>query len=199
MADVRQPYYVSFTHDRIRHRVDHSRSQPGPPDGSANRGGFTRVRSKARLEFVWEQGPIGADGQVPVFAMSVNVRFRLTDFLVAISSDFAVGSCAYRVTRRHEFDAHIRDPIRIFHSYRDILVRRLSVIAIPTEQTPVRVASDQVDARQEAWERPVVAVIRQTRGELAHALRQARDRHDSAASYRLVYRQCTDAEWATGQ
>ncbi len=199
MARAREPYYVSFVHDRIPQHIDHSRVRPGPPGGAANRAGYTSVTSKARLTFAWDTGPARADGHVALFARSVNVYFRLTDFLVAITSDYAVGSCAYRATRRHELQAHIYDPIRIFHSYRDVLVQRLNHIAFPTQRAPLLVSPDQAQQRQTELEHRIVAVIGQTRQELARDLRQARDRHDSPASYRLVHQQCTAAQWASGR
>lgn len=199
MATATAPYYVSFTHDAIPQRVDHSRARPGPAGGTANLAGYTSVTSKARLVFAWDTSPARADGRIPFFARSVNVYFRMTDFVVAISSNYTAASCAYRVTRRHEFDAHIYDPIRIFHSYRDILVRRLNAVAVPTRSRPQVVAPNQVEARQGEIEQRVVTVIGRTRQELARELRQARDRHDAAGSYRLVYRQCTAAEWASGR
>ena len=199
MADAKRPFYVSFTHDRIPQRVDHSRSHPGPPGRRANRAGYTSVTSRARLTVAWDAGPMGTDGRVPIFALSVNVYFRLTDFLIAISSDFAVRSCAYRATHRHELEAHIYDPIRIFHSYRDVLIRRLNVLPVPTREAPLRIASSQVASKQAEVEGRIVGAIGQTRRELVRDLKQARDRHDSPASYRLVYRQCTDAQWASGR
>lgn len=199
MAEPKKPFYVSFTHDRIPQRVDHSRSQPGPSGSAANRAGYTSVTSKARLTIAWDAGSSGADGRVPIYARSVNVYFRLADFVIAISSDFARRSCAYQATLRHELDAHIYDPIRIFHSYRDVLIRRLNAIAVPTQQTPLRVAANQVEFNQAMLERQIVGAIGQTRRELARDLRQARDRHDNAQSYRLVHNQCADAQWANGR
>jgi hypothetical protein len=129
----------------------------------------------------------------------VNVYFRLTDFVVAISSGFALRSCAYEATRRHEFEAHLYDPIRIFHSYREVLIQRLNAVSVPTREAPLHVPSSQVQARQEEVERRVVAVIGQTRRELARDLSEARDRQDSPESYRLAHNQCTDAQWASGR
>lgn len=194
------PYYVSFTHDHIPRRIDHSRSHPGPSGGAANRAGHTSVTSRARLTIAWDDGPVGADGRFPLFAQSANVYFRLTDFLISITSDLAAGSCAYQATLRHELDAHIYDPIRIFHSYRDVLIRRLGAIIVPTRAAPLVVAStSEAASRQEELERRIVGVIGQTRRELARDLEQARDRHDSTASYRTVHNQCTDAQWASGR
>ena len=113
MTVARKPYYVSFIHDEIPRTIDHTRSQPGPPGGGSDRAGYTSVTSKARLVIAWDTGASGNDRLVPIFARSVNVYFLLTDFLIAISSDYARRSCAYRVTLQHELEAHIYDPIRI--------------------------------------------------------------------------------------
>jgi len=200
MAEAKKPFYVSFTHDHIPQRIDHSRSQHGPPGGAANRAGYTSVTSKARLTLAWDDGPAGADGRLPIFAQSVNVYFRLTDFLVAITSDFVARSCAYQVTLRHKLEAHIYDPIYLFHSSRDVLIRRLNAIVVPTREAPLRVASiAEATTRQAEVERQIVNAIGQTRRELVRDLQQARDRHDSAASYRLVYNQCTDTQWVSGR
>lgn len=200
MAEAKRPFYVSFSHDQIPQRVDHSRSRPGPAGGAANRAGYTSVTSKARLTIAWDDGPRGSDGRLPLFARSVNIYFRLTDFVVAISSDFVARSCAYQATLRHELQAHIYDPIRIFHSYRDVLIRRLNAIPVPTADAPIRVGSaTEFEAQQARVERQIVDAIGQTRRELVRDLRQARDRHDSSASYRLVHNQCTDTQWVTGR
>lgn len=204
MAEAKKPFYVSFTHDRIPQQVDHSRSSPGPAGGAVSRAGYTSIRSDQRLTTIWDNGSTGADGRVPIFAQSINIYFWLTDFLVSITSDFAVHSCAYQATHRHELEAHIYDPIRIFHSYRDILVRRINVIAVPTREVPLRVvsgqtASSQIASRQAEVDRQVINAISLTRREIARDLRQASAHHDNAVSYRLVYNQCTDAQWVSGR
>ena len=200
MPEARSPFYVSFIHDQIPRKIDHSSSHPGPPGGSANRVGYTSVRSRARLTVAWDNLPTGSDGRLLIFALSVNVYFRLTDFLIAVSSDFATRSCAYRVTLRHELEAHIHDPIRIFHSYRDLLIRRLNPIVVPTRQAPLRVAStDEAESRKDEVARPIILAIGRTRRELVQELRQARDHHDSPDSYRLVHNQCTDTQWSSGR
>lgn len=134
------------------------------------------------------------------YLLSFNVFFRLTDFLIGISSDFTARSCAYRATLRHELDAHIYDPIRIFHSYRDILVGRLNAIAVPTRQSALHVASvADGESRKAQIEERIKRVVGDTRRELLRDLMLARSRHDSGESYQVVYRQCTDAQWASGR
>ena len=195
MTRPNRPYYVSFTHDRIPTTVDQSQRNPGPTATGANRAGFTRVRSRARMTIPWDVVPTDTPNVVALYAMSVNVIFRLTDFMVAISSDYEPGSCAYRVTRHHEFEAHIYDPIRIFHSYRDILIGRLNRVAVPHSGSPLRVESTRVEATQDRIGGQVASVIRTTKAELRDALFAARDAHDTPESYRLVYEQCAPSDW----
>ena len=200
MTEPRPPFYVSFSHDRIPQTVDHSRANPGPPGGAANRAGHTSIRPKGRLSFAWDQSPVGPDGRIPIFAQWINVYFWLTDFAVAISSDFTERSCAYQTTLRHELQAHIYAPIRIFHSYRDILIQRLNAIVAPTRTAPFRAATiAEANARQAQIEAQVTAVVRQVRIDLTRDLQAARVEADDARHYRLVYRQCTDEEWASGR
>ena len=199
MSDAPHPYIVKFTHDTDLPKIDHSKEDPGPDDGKPKRAGYTSVLVKPRLSIVWGKGPKGADGRVPIYASAVYVTFRLTDYLIAITSDFTAGYCAYRVTRRHEIDAHIKDPIRIFHSYRKRMVARLSLIRIPTEKKPQRVHPDDVENKEKVWEDRIIAMMGRTRRDLKDHLKRARDRHDSPENYRLVYRQCSDKEWATGK
>jgi hypothetical protein len=178
--------------------VDHSQSSPGPSTSGADRAGFTRVRQRARVSFAWDNGPARADGMVPFFCRSANVFFWLDDFAVAISSDYPAGSCAYNVTRRHEFESHLYRPIKIFHSYRDRVIARLNAIVLPTQRAPTWVAPHGIAALQQALEQQVVQAVGAVRQELLQALRRDRDAEDSAASYRLVHNQCSAAEWARG-
>ena len=198
MGEPKKPFYVSFAHDPIPRQVDHSRGRPGPGGGTANRAGFTSVTSRPRLTLAWDTGTPGRNGSIPIFVQSANIYFRLTDFVIAISSDYAPGSCAYNATLRHELEAHIRDPIRIFHSYRDVLIRRINTLTIPTREAPLYLAPGRVSDGQAEIERQIVEAIGQTRADLVRALQQARSRHDSSASYRIVHAQCTDAQWAGG-
>jgi PEP-CTERM motif/CHRD domain len=199
VTEPKRSFFVSFMHDHVPSDVDHSRPRPGPAGGSANRAGYTAVTSKARLTLAWDNGPAGPDGRISLFLQSANVYFRLTDFLVAISSDFAARSCAYQTTLRHELEAHIYDPIHIFHSYRDVLIRRLNAIAAPTREAPLRVASTRAEGARAQVERPIVDAVGLTKRELVSKLKLNRDQHDSAASYRLVYSHCTDEQWLSGR
>jgi hypothetical protein len=157
------------------------------------------VTDKARLRLAWDSGPPGPDGRVPVFLQSANVYFRLTDFLIAISADFAARACAYQATLRHELDRHVYEPIHIFHSYREVLIRRLNAIAAPTASAPLRVVFSDLDAARARTERPIVAAVGLTKRELTRQLQLARDQADSPASYQLVYGQCTEEQWLSGR
>ena len=199
MTQMRAPFFVWFGADRVPADVDHSRSNPGPPGVAANRAGFTQVKSKQRLVLVADNSPRDAAGRVRFFYRSVNVYFALTDFTVAISSDFAEASCAYRTTREHEIDSHIRDPIRIFYDYRDVLVARLNRETFPTAQSPMEVPEASLAVTAQTFERTMVGIVGNAKRELLERLNDARARHDSPASYRLVYEQCTDRQWATGR
>jgi len=195
---MKKPFYISFTHERIPQTVNHSKSNPGPP-GETLRAGYTSFRQNARFVAVWDDGPISANGLIPIFARSFNIYFRLSDFLIEISSHYHVTSCAYQATLRHELEAHVFDPISIFHSYRNILIRRLNIIDVPTMESPLLVSPQLRATKQEEIEQLVVSVIGQTKREIANELRRASARHDRPSSYRLVYNQCSDAQWARGQ
>jgi hypothetical protein len=144
-------------------------------------------------------GPARADGLVPFYFQSINVRFTLTDFIVAISSDFAEGSCAFNATRRHEFESHLYRPIRIFHRFRDTLIERLNNVIVPTETNPRWVRPVEVEGVREALEDQVKAAVHEVYQNLRLALRADRDSEDDAAHYRLVHGQCTAREWSTGR
>jgi hypothetical protein len=199
MTQLRAPFFIWFGADRIPSDVDHSRSNPGPPGAAANRAGFTRVKSKQRLVLVADHTPPDAAGRVRFFYRSVNVYFALTDFAVAVSSDFAEASCAYRATRAHEIEAHIRDPIRIFYDYRDVLVARLNRETFPTADSPLDIPQANLAVTAQSFERTMVRIVGSAKRELLEGLNEARRRHDSPASYRLVYEECTDQQWATGR
>ena len=199
MSDDRHPYIVTFTHDRKLPTIDHSKEKPGPEGKPANRAGYTSVHVKPeQLRIDWVNEPKGADGRVAIYASAVHVNVRLTDYMIAITSNYKAGRCAYRATRRHEIDAHIKDPIRIFYRYRKTLVARLSLVKIPTTKNPERVHPDLVDDRQEVWAGWIKRMVQRTHNDIVDRLKRARDHHDSDENYRAVYAQCTPEEWRTG-
>ena len=187
------PYYVSFQHVWPP-AMHHSLSLPGPSGTGADRAGFTRVRVRKRVTIVWGHGPARADGKIPLFAHSVNVFFRLDPIEVFISSDYAVGSCPYRVTLRHEM-SHVRAFIRIFHSYRQTLIRRLNLISFPTESTPRWVNPGDLTALQTSLGAPVAQAVKDVASDLKAAMEADRNAKDSPSAYAAVYAQCPASEW----
>lgn len=201
MAAPRQPYYVSFQTDAIPTSVDHTSSNPGPSGTGANRAGFTSIHVSpgGGPQFAPYTGTPRADGMVPFYYQSINVRFSLSDFIVKISSDYPADSCAYNVTHRHEFDAHLYRPIRIFSGYRDVVIARLNGIVVPTESNPRWVRPAEVAALRDGLEQQVNEAVSIVYQNLRMALRTARDAEDDPAHYRLVYEQCSAAEWSRGR
>ena len=139
MLTPNKPYVVTFDHADVPDTPDHSSRSPGPdsaPGASADRAGYTKVTLKKKLAIDWDNGPARADGMVPFFSRAVAVAFSLDPIIVAVSSDYPVGSCPYRVTLKHEIEDHAQAYLKIFLSYRDKLVNRLNAIPFPTESAP---------------------------------------------------------------
>ncbi len=186
------PVYVSFTHDPPP-RVDHSTSNPGPAGTGADRAGHTGARVGKRMTISWDTGAPGPDGRVPLFARSVNVFYTL-GLTMAVSSDYAAGTCPYRVTLAHE-RFHVSAFIRIFRNSRNDLVRRLRAVPVPTETSPELVAPGHVEARQEQIGQALRQVILDHSQRLVGTMTADRQAKDSAAAYRAVYSQCPMSEW----
>jgi hypothetical protein len=136
---------------------------------------------------------------VPFYYRSINVRFSLSDFVVAVSSDYPHGSCAYNATKRHEYEAHLYRPIRIFLGYRDTLIAALNGIAMPTESAPRWVQPAGVAALRAGLEQQVNEAVYLVYQNLRMALHTARATEDAPEHYRLVYNQCSPAEWLRGR
>jgi len=65
MAEPIKPYYISFLTDKVPSQIDHTKSSPGPSGSRADRAGYTKIRSRARLTFAWDNGPArGWDGSL---------------------------------------------------------------------------------------------------------------------------------------
>jgi hypothetical protein len=195
MAVPNAPYFVHFSADPAASaRIDHSQSAPG---GAVHRAGRTSIdfRGKGGLTWQPETGARRGDGLVPFYFRSVNVYFRLTDYVVRITSDYAAGSCSFNATMRHEVDEHIVNPTRIMYGFRDQVVAALNAVRLPTENAPQWLRADQADAVEAGYIRQVGAVIQNYRNQVSAALRRAKDASDSAASYQQVYRQCPAEEW----
>jgi hypothetical protein len=194
MLAVNPPYFLSFAADPAPTAVDHTKRDPGPPDGK-RRAGYTRFVLDARITVKWEDGPTGADSMMPFFFESVNIHFFLKDFQVEISSDYRAGSCPYVVTREHEFESHVRRPTRIFYNSRDLMVARLNGIPLPTRQAPRRIAPGQGAAAETQFMSPVVVAVRDIKSQIKATLDQDRLQQDSPAAYRVVHARCPAAEW----
>lgn len=199
MAEPKKPFYVSFQTSRVPDSVDHTRSNPGPSTTGVDRAGYTSLKQRARVTFVWDNGQPRNDGMVPFFARSVNVFFWLDDFIVAVSSDYPAGSCAFNATRRHEFESHIYRPIKIFNSYRETLVTQLNAIQMPTEQVSLWLRPEAIASRQEQLESQVAQVVGSLKQQLVQALRTDRESQDSSQSYQVVYDTCSPQDWARGR
>ena len=198
MPDAPAPYFVHFSADPVPRTVDHSQAEPGPANGS-HRAGHTQVRVTPRMTVRWEDGGPGAGGRFALWVVSANIYFRLQDYVVAISSDYAVGSCAYRTTLGHELESHVRRPMRIFFSYRAEMLRLLRGAPLPTQASPVFVTRDDAEAEQERLVAPARAAVAQVRDLIGAALRADRNREDGAHAYSLVYNRCTPQQWADGR
>jgi hypothetical protein len=195
MATPIPPYFVHFSADPASSaRIDHSQSAPG---GLAHRAGHTSINFQGKGALTWqpETGATRADGSIPFWFRSVNVYFRLTDYVVQISSDYPQRSCAYSATLRHEVDEHIINPTRVMYGFRDQVVTALNAVMLPTIGAPRPIRADQVTTVEAEYIRRVGRVVQDFRTRVSAELRRAQAASDSPESYRLVYRQCPVEEW----
>jgi hypothetical protein len=197
MAEPRAPYVVTFTADPVPDHFLHSNPNPGPNGSLANRAGFTHVRLEGRglLSFQPALGVARRDGSVPFYDVNVTVLFRLTDFSVAISSNYPEGSCAYDATLQHELDAHIRAPIKILMSYRDPLIAQLNTIPLPTRHSPKWVHASEWEAVDGNFQGKVYQAVADIKAQVATDLNSDRDNQDSQDNYGKVYGKCPPAQW----
>jgi len=195
MANPNRPYFVHFLADPASSaQIDRSQAAPG---GRSHRAGHTSINFRGRGGLTWqpETGRPRPDGMVPFFFRSVNVYFRLTDYIIQITSAYGVGSCTYEATLRHEIEEHIVNPTRILYSFRDPLIRVLNAVRLPTEAAPRWLRPDQVEAAEAEYIRQVSRVVQEFRRRVSTALRQAQAASDAPARYQLIYRQCPVEEW----
>jgi hypothetical protein len=195
MPNPNPPYFVHFSADPVSSAtIDHSQAAPG---GGAHRAGHTSISFRGKGGLTWqpETGTPRTDGLVPFYFRSVNVYFRLTDYVVGITSDYPVGSCAYNATMRHEVDEHIVNPTRVMYGFRDPFVTALNAVRLPTQIAPQWVHPNLVNAVESGYIRQVGQVIQTYRSRVSTALRLAQAASDSPASYRRVYLQCPIEEW----
>jgi len=191
----KDPYRVNFTPADIPSIPDHSMQNPGPSGGGANRAGYARAILKKTVTVSWDNGPARADGMVPFFATAVNVDFVLDPITVAISSDYAKGSCPYRVTLRHEIEDHVKPYIKIFLSYRETLVNQLNTITYPTKSTPTWIKPKSITALQNALGERLKKTILDVVSKLKAEMDADREAKDSPNAYKAIYRQCSPDEW----
>ena len=196
MPSPNPPYFVHFSADPVSSAtIDHSQAAPG---GVAHRAGHTSINFRGQGGLTWqpETGRPRTDGLVPFSFRSVNVYFRLTDYVVRITSDYAAGSCAYNATLRHELDEHITNPTRIMYGFRDEVVAALNGLPLPTQNMPRWLRPNFVDQTEADLIRQVGRIVQDYRQRVSAALRRAQAASDSPASYQMVYRQCPVEEWS---
>ena len=195
MVTANKPYVVNFDHAAVPTTPDQSSPSPGPSTGGADRAGYTKAIIKKKLSIDWGDGAARADGMVPFFARSATVDFALDPITVAVSSDYPTTSCPYRVTLKHEIEDHAKSYLKIFLSYKDILISRLNPIAFPTEAAPRWMKPDEIDAFQETLAQQVAVVIRVVAKQLFDDMDADRKAKDSPQSYAALYAQCSAADW----
>ncbi|MCH2201846.1 MAG: hypothetical protein MK102_07740 [Fuerstiella sp.] len=189
------PYFVHFLADPVSSaQIDRSQLAPG---GHTHSAGYTSINFRGRGALSWrpETGAPRPDGMVPFFFQSVNIYFRLTDYVVQITSSYPVGSCTYNATLTHEIDEHILNPTRIMYGFRGPLILALNAVRLPTQTAPRWLRPDQVSPTETEYIRRTGRIVQDFRRRVSTAMRRARDASDSAESYQLVYRQCPQEEW----
>ncbi len=194
---ARAPYYISFTHVAPPPEPDHSRENPGPSAGDVDRAGYTRVRVKPRMTISWGSLPESVvDGvrTLPVYVRSANIYFHLDPVEVFVSSRYRVGSCPYRVTRRHEYE-HVAAFLSIFRQHREAMVRRANAVQLPLAASPRHVPATAVDSEQDQLAAPLVQAVREVRGLIGSAMRADRNVRDAPAAYRAIHGRCPADEW----
>jgi hypothetical protein len=196
-ARVKSPYYINFTNVVPPPQPDHSQENPGPSSSGADRAGYTSVRLRRRMTVGWDNLPaviVGGVRMLPLYVRSANIFFRLDPIEVYVSSRYAVGSCPYRVTRRHE-RSHVSAFLRIFHRHRATMVERANAINLPTAASPRNVPVSNVDAQQNQVMEPVVQAIDDVRDLMVKEMNDDRTAKDTPSAYAQVYAQCPSSEW----
>jgi hypothetical protein len=194
MPNPNPPYFVQFSADpQSSATIDHSQKEPGGP----NRAGHTSIRfpKPGSLNAKSDVGTTRSDGKVPFFFRSVNIHFRLIDYVVEISSDYAEGSCAYDATRKHEFDEHVLHPTQILFRYRDQLIVALNSIRLPTLSAPRFIAPSQAQQTEDEVLKPVRRLVDYYQQRIRTTMQNAQVISDSPERYQLVHQQCTSAQW----
>jgi hypothetical protein len=188
------PFYISFQNASPPASPNHSLSSPGTGREMVNRAGFTSVRLTKQMTIMWEDGPVREDGKLPFFTRSVNIYFGLDPIEVFVSADYTEGSCPYNATLQHE-ESHVRAFLRIFHSYRQILIQRLSSIVVPIESAPHWLIPAEIGSFQTSIQNSIAEVIKNTASELKAEMEADRNTKDSPSSYSVVYAKCPVSQW----
>ncbi len=193
MANPVPPYFVEFSADSASSaRIDQSQAAPG---GAVDRAGHTTIQSRGSLTWKTETGPPRSDGLVPFSFRSMKVLFRLSDYVVQITSSYRPGSCTYNATMRHEVNEHIVNPTRLLFGFRDQVVQALNKLPLPIATAPRWVRADQAAAVEAEYVKQVGGVVKDFRNKILNAMREASLASDAPKHYGLVYRQCPLEEW----
>lgn len=193
-SSVSTLFFVSFQNVSPPSAPDHSQIHPGPGGAIVNRAGYTRVRLRKRMTIPWDTLPAQAGGQIPLFAQSVNVFYRLDPIEVFVSSNYGTGSCPYRATLMHE-RSHVRGFLRLFHAARSSLKGQLNQVAVPTRSAPQLVQPGNIEATQNTIGNHLRQVVVTHSVSLVRQMEADRDAKDLPASYASVYAQCPSREW----
>jgi|SRR5579864_3627214 len=194
------PYVLTFKNADVPSTPDHSSSSPGGTSKSgADRAGYTKAILKKNITMEWDNAPVRPDGMVPFFAKAVNVIFALDPITVAVSSDYPVDSCPYKVTLKHEIEDHAKSYIKIFLSYKEILVKKLNAIPFPTERAPKLIKPKDIQALQDALGKQVQETVKTVADSLVADMDKDRRAKDSPEAYAAIYRQCPKADWEMGE
>jgi hypothetical protein len=194
------PYVVIFNNAKVPVTPDHSSPSPGgPTKNGANRAGYTKAILNKKVSMEWDNGRGRPDGMVPFFARGVNVIFTLDPITVAVSSDYPVDSCPYRVTLKHEIEDHVKSYIKIFLSYRETMIKKLNAITFPTERAPRWINPDDIPALQNTLGKQVQEAVRDVAASLVADMDKDRRAKDSPEAYAAIYRQCPQADWKMGE
>jgi len=183
-----------FRHGAVPAAPDHGSPSPGPGGATANRAGYTRARLGAHANAEWDNVAPNASGQIGLFVTRATVEYSLDPIEVFVSSDYAVGSCPYRVTLEHEME-HANAYLRIFDAARESLRATLAALPTPTRAAPRWMAPAAAAAEQDAWAATFRATVGRHRTAARAEMDADRDRRDAPAAYAAVYARCPAAEW----
>jgi hypothetical protein len=103
----------------------------------------------------------------------------------------------YRVTCEHELESHVKRPTRLFLDHRDVVVRRLNQIPLPTKQAPRKIPTGHEGATETLLIRPVVEAIKELKEQIKTNLDEDRREQDSPEAVRLIHARCRAAEWGS--